>query len=312
MNLDQYNFNVPAFVREAGPDSFDTNADGAVVVGGLRIDNRAAAWVAGASLRKSAGMDLSVSRIIKEACDLFGVSDADYVENECIDVVTVSDGVHNASFNIYDNASLNKAASDLVSRRPGLPYPFAHDCAATLMDEAHKQGLQFDRDVVVAIRKMAGDYNVDFEAGKQCLISAIDVAKNHGMQDHAEVLTKIASLCTPDCSPSAAPYFIAAIDEFYRGLRELRKSASAIRQNPEDIFYLSTEEYNNKLNNLSVKIDSNNSVKVAKINSAKNNISKWASVCGYSIPANASVEQIATTVSSMPSTIRKEFMELFA
>ena len=312
MNLDQYNFNVPAFVREAAPESFDATADGAVVVGGLRVDNPAAAWVAGAEIRKhAADFDVSVRRMVKQACDLFNLSEDMFTPVKFTPTVSVTDGVNTADFNIYDEASLNKAASDLLLRRDRLPYAFAHDCATVLVDEAGNQGLSFDSDKVVAIRKLAGDYNVDFAAGKQLLDSAIDYAKASGMTDHAEVLTKIAGLCTADCSVSAVPYFITAIDEFYRGLKELRKAASSDFKRPENVFYRSAEEY--AAQEYSRKLDiCGAEVTAGKLNEHTSSISKWASVCGYNIPGNATPEQIADAVAKMPSAVREEFIELFA
>lgn len=312
MNLDQYNFNVPAFVRDAAPDSFDVNVDGAVVVGGLRIDNPAAAWVAEATVRKQASeFDASVRHMVKRACDLFCLDDSMFTAVECKPTVAVSDGVNTAEFNVYDNDSLNKAASELLGRRDRLPYAFAHDCAVALMEEAAKQSLGFADENTVAIRKLAGDYNVDFEAGKKMLDSAIKYAETNGMTDHAEVLSKIAGLCNSECSPDTAPYFITAIDEFYRGLRDLRKSASAEFKRPENVFYLSSEEYMTK--QASRKLDiKGTEVTAGKLGAATSNISKWASVCGYSIPSNATPEQIVDAVAKMPSAIREEFIELFA
>lgn len=313
MNLDKYNFNVPAFVRDAAPDSFDANAVGAVVVGGLRIDNPAAAWVAGAELRKhAASLDNAVSRMIKQACSLFNLGEDMFTERAFSPTVSISDGVNTAEFNIYDSDSLNKAASALLNRRDSVPYSFAHDCAVALQEEAVAQGLSFNNENIVPIRKLAGDYNVDFVAGRELLNRAVKQAEANGMTAHAEVLSKIASLCTEDCSPSAAPYFIVALDEFRSGLRELRKSASADFCRPEDVFYVSTAEFLDKKASEKLEISDGISVTAGKLGSAAANISKWASVCGYSIPYDATPEDIAKTVAKMPSALRDEFVELFA
>ena len=311
MNLNEYNFNVPEFVRCAAPDCFDPSVSGAVVVGGLRIDNPAAAWVAGAEIRKHASvMEGSVVRMIKQACSLFNIGDSLFTSIEVAPETVISDGVHTANFNIYDNQSLNKAASDLLSRRSGLPYAFAHDCAVALQDEATAQGLTFDADKVVALRKLAGDYNVDFAAGRKLLNEAVKKAESVGMSDHAAVLNKIAYMCTDDCSPAAVPYFIEALDEFNRGLKGLNKSASADRTMPEDVFYVSTREFLQKQASAEVSV-CGKKVTAGALRESADNISKWASVCGYSIPSNATPEQIASTVAKMPSAIQEEFVELF-
>jgi hypothetical protein len=227
--------------------------------------------------------------------------------------VSVSDGEHTADFCVFDAESLNKAASALLDERKNIPYSFAHDCAVALQTEAVKQGLSFNDDIVVPIRKLAGDYNVDFEAGRRLLESATAKAESLGMSEHATVLGKIASMCTSECTPSAAPYFIAALDEFYTNAPGMRKSASAdCEKLPEDVFYLSTAEYKDVQDRTMMAIDGSRSISRGSVRKAASAISSWAATCGYSIALDSTPEQVASQVSTMPSALREEFIELFA
>lgn len=315
MNLEEYNFNVPAFVREADPSKLDTGAPGAVVVGGYRIDNPAAAWVAGAEMRKFASkIDTAVCRMIKEACSLFNIGDDAFTPVEYKATVSVSDGENTAEFNVFDAESLNSAAKQLISKRASLPYAFAHDCAVALQDAAREIGESFSEENQVKIRKIAGDYHVNFAAGRKMLDKVAFEAENMGMTEHAEILKKIAGLCTEDCAEDMAPFFISAVDEFRRETANLRKSASADEKMPEDIFYLSNAEYNAKRNEKALDIDNYRKVTRGALVSGekRQNISKWASMCGYTIAVDASPEEIVSAVSTMPSALRDEFIESFA
>lgn len=314
MNPDEYNFNVPAFVKEASADNFDANVADAVVVEGYRIDNPAAAWVASAAVRKLASaFDAAEVRLIKQAACLFGIGDEMFEPVTVNPTITVSDGVNSAEFCIYDKESLNKAASELLKSRRELPYSFAHDCAVALQEESVNQGLSFDSDIIVPIRKLAGDYNVDFEAGRKLLDSAVVEANNRGMREHAEVLSKIANMCTSDCSPSAAPYFISALDEFYSTVPGVRKTASTDGYKyPEEVFYLSTAEYKAQQGAQVLRIDGNHGVSRSAIAKSASDINRWASTCGYNIAVTDTPEQVVAKVSGMPSALRDEFVELFA
>lgn len=311
INSSDYDFIVPEFVASASPDKFNPNMTGAVVVSGLRIDNPAAAWVAGAEIRKRASdFDMSAIRMIKQACSLFNIADSMF-DVPPVSGVVVSDGEHTAEFTVFDDNSLNKAASDLLSKRGRLPYPFAHDCAVALQEEARKQRLRFSEDTAVGIRKLAGDYNVDFKAGKELLDSAVSRAESAGMTQHAEILRKIAGMCTEDCSPEFAPYFITALDEFNRAFGELKKEASADTRYPEDVFYMTTAEYTKRLASSDVPIAGKHMTS-GDIRGRSDAIRKWASVCGYSIPANANATDIGAVVNGMPAALQEEFVELFS
>ena len=315
MNLEEYNFNVPAFVREADPAKIDAGAPGAVVVGGYRIDNPAAAWVAGAEMRKSASkFDAAVCRMIKEACSLFGIEDDAFAPISFKPTISVSDGENTAEFNVFDAESLNKAASELINNRPELPYVFAHDCAIELQQAAKDLGVDFSSENQVKIRKIAGDYHVDFAAGRKMLDKVAFEAESLGMTEHSGILSKIAGLCTEDCAEDMAPFFVSAIDEFRRATSKLNKTASAEAKMPEDVFYMSNAEYNAKRNQQTLSIDNARSIVRGAISGceARQNISKWASMCGYTIDADATPEDIVKTVGLMPSALRDEFIESFA
>ena len=314
MNLESYNYNVPEFVKSADQSNFDIHADSALVVGGLRIDNPAAVWVAGAEIRKHASRytDSGVIRMVKEASALFNITDDMFTPAVSADLVEITDGHNKVAFNINDSESLNEAAATLISKRASLPYTFASQCAQSLKDIALENKYEFSRDNQVAIRKLAGDYNVDFAAGRELLMQEAKIAEANGLDAHAKILTKIASICTDDCSADMAPYFIVAVDEFRRGCPTIRKSASESARQPEDVFYRSNAEYTAQL--ASRKLDiagTGSSVTATNIHSNIHSISKWASVCGYSISPAASAEDVVEAVAKMPTALRDEFVDLF-
>ena len=281
MNLESYNYNVPEFVKSADQSNFDIHADSALVVGGLRIDNPAAVWVAGAEIRKHASRytDSGVIRMVKEASALFNITDDMFTPAVSADLVEITDGHNKVAFNINDSESLNEAAATLISKRAS---------------------------------KLAGDYNVDFAAGRELLMQEAKIAEANGLDAHAKILTKIASICTDDCSADMAPYFIVAVDEFRRGCPTIRKSASESARQPEDVFYRSNAEYTAQL--ASRKLDiagTGSSVTATNIHSNIHSISKWASVCGYSISPAASAEDVVEAVAKMPTALRDEFVDLF-
>lgn len=314
MNLDQYNYNVPEFVSAASADCFDTTADGAVVACGMRIDTPAAAWVASAEIRKCAGKydDSYGVRKIYEACQLFGLTDNMFVPQRKEAGIKVSDGTNTAEFSVFDDETLNKAASELLKARSGLPYMFARECARELKSAASAGGFTFNTDNQVAIRKLAGDYEVDFEEGRKLLDAAVDEAYKYSMNDHAEVLKKIAGLCTPACSPEMAPYFITAIDEFYRNAPGIGKQASAAMTHPEDAFYRSAAESVAKSEAKEIEIADSCKMHAGEIRAKLPSISKWASLCGYTISTEDTAADVAATVGRMPKVLREEFAELFA
>lgn len=304
-------FNIPDFVSNADPKLLDaTDSSASVVVGGHRLDNPAAVWMASASLRKSANnLGGYVANMIKQASDLFGISDDMFVEKQT-SMINISDGEHSASFNVYDNESLNKAASSLKENRASLPYPFAQECSETLKNIADAEGYVFNKDNEVFIRKLAGDYNTDFITGKKALEYRIKKAQELGLKDYEETLTKIANLCTPDCSPSLAPYFVAAADEFDRSVAELRKTASTELRFPEDAFYISTDEYLRKKASIDLVIDDTKKVARGSVlkNTADGTIRKWASDYGYNISQDSTPEETVSIVQKMPEILKEEFL----
>lgn len=309
MNMDTYDYKVPDYVRNASPDCFDTSVPGAVVVSGMRIDNPAAAWMAGAEIRKHASADTAATRLIKEACRLFNIDDSHYEELPVEGTITVSNGKHTANFNVFDVDTLNDAATKLLSKRASLPYEFAHDCAVELCEMAKKLKAEFNSTVVVPIRKLAGEYNADFAEGRQMLMEAADAAHERGLTEHEAVLKKLAGLCSDECLNEDAPYFVAALDQFYREIPDLRKKASS--GSLENRFFLSTQEFIRKQANAPVEV-AGTTVTAGKLKAQLDNLRKWAFVCGYNIPQNASTTEVCQIIQSMPKSLREEFVELFA
>lgn len=313
MNVEGTGFNVPTIVKNADSSLFDVAASDAVVVGGLRIDNPAAAWFAGAQIRKSANdFDHHAISLIKQACSLFNIGEDMYSPLDTrSDSVIVSDGTDTAEFNVYDTESLNEASRSLLSKRANMSYAFAHDCAQALREVAKANNYTFDADVIVPIRKLAGDYNVNFSEGRKLIEEYAQLADNLNMPEHRDLLTKIANLCTSDCSPSNAPYFIAAIDEFKRSL-PLNKTATADDKLPEDVFYMTTKEFLAKRAGEVVGSVDGTEVRRSELSLNKvASISRWAADCGYSIPTVASESEVISVVNSMPKPLRDEFVLSF-
>lgn len=308
-------FKIPDFVSNADPRLLDINDDSAsVVVGGFRLDNPAAVWMANASLRKSANcLGSYVTSMIKQASDLFGISDDMFVETQKTSTISISDGEHTASFNIYDSESINKAASALRDNRKNIPYSFAQECGEVINKLSKSEGYSLSKDNEIFIRKLAGDYNTDFITGKKALELRAKKAYELDLTEYAETLNKIANLCTADCSPCLAPYFIAAADEFDKGVATLRKDASVDFKFPEDAFYLSTDEYLQKIASKDLVIDDENKISRGSLlkNLENGSIRKWASDYGYNIHDDFTPENTISIVQKMPSILKKEFSTLF-
>lgn len=316
MTISDSNFNVPDYVAGAAPELLDAGAPNAAIVGGYRIDNQAAAWTAKADiLSKKASakpVEPGVERRVNEACELFGIGDDQFtvIEKKASDTLVVELGDNVAEFNIYDSASLNKAASDLIARRPTVPYMFAHDCATALREASKALNLEFTESNALAMRKLAGDCHVDFAAGRAYINKLADVADAFNMTKCASELRRVAAVCTDDCDDSMAKVFISAVDDFNHNTG-LSKSASLSR-NPEDVFYLSNTEFIKKQASETIRLA--NGTSIPAIIDRKNidgGITKWASVSGYTIPVTADSKTIAAVVSNMPKALREEFVKSF-
>lgn len=311
-------FNVPDFVSSADSSLFDTTAQGSFSCGGYRLDNPAAVWQAAAAMRKSAGEDMSqhLKGLIKQACDLFNITDDMFVEKQAsLDdrTITITDGTNVASFCIVDRESLNAAADSVIEKRASLPYGFAHDCAQTVYIMGKHIGETLDTDKDIAIRKIAGECEVDFNRGREALIRRANKAKQYHLDRESEILTKLANMCDISCEPCVAKCFILAADEFDRSLTELQKQASGIVTHAEDDFFLSPFESMQKSASASLNIDGFNKVRrsaLEGINALA--ISKWASDFGYEIGPNSTPEAIVESVGKMPKTLREEFVSNFA
>lgn len=314
MSVFDSKFNVPEYVASADPSALDSTKAGAVVVEGLRIDNKAAAWVAMSELLKKASGSFShlAEQRINQACELFGITAADFVEKTASvsDTIYVEDGVNSAAFSVVDNESLNKAASSLIAERKNIPYLFARECAEALRKVAHDKGLEFDTDNLVAMKKMAGQYHVDYEASKKLLDSTIVAAENSGMSKYASELRRVASIFTEECPEQLAALVVEAIDQTKKAM-PLNKYASTVSEFPEQIVYCSNKDLLAKKASETVDIIDCGSISVGKLAGSVDSISKWASDCGYTVQYGSKPEEVATVINSMPGLLRKEFIEVF-
>lgn len=310
-------FNLPDFVAGADSSQFDASVPGSFSVGGYRLDNRAAVWVAAADMRKNASeMGHHLQHLIKQACELFDVTDDMFMVKEAgadPATITLTDGTNIASFCILDKESLDAAADSVIEKRASLPYGFAHDCAQTVHIMAKHLNLSLDTDKDIAIRKIAGELDVDYSRAKDALERRARKAEQFHKNAEANILRKLASLCTETTDPELAPVFIMAVDEFDRSLSELQKQASAITKFAEDDFYMTPSESLTKKANQQMNIDGFNKIRRGNLSGINMlSISKWASDFGYDINSEDSPEQVVAVVGRMPKELRKEFVDIFA
>ena len=317
MNQD-FDFDLPDFVRTADSSQFDTNVAGSFSVGGYRLDNRAAVWQAAAAMRKSAGdhMGSHLHQLIDQACDLFGITEDMFVLKKASAddrTITITDGDNVASFCIVDKETLDAAADSVLEKRASLPYGFAHDCAQTVFIMSQHLGIPLSGKADVELRKIAGELEVDFNRGRTALLNRAARADQFHMPQEAEVLRKLANICTDKCDPELARLFVMAADEFDRGLSDLQKRASGIHKGAEDDFYMTPVESIQKKANEELNIDGFNRIKRSSLEGiATLGISKWASELGYEISSSDSPEAIIQAVGKMPKALREEFVNLFA
>jgi hypothetical protein len=313
-------FNLPEFVRTADSSLLDAKAPGTFSVGGFRLDNPAAVWHAAATIRKSASEDYGqhVRNVVEQACNLFGITDDMFVRKEASNpaderTVTLTDGTNVASFCIVDKETLDAAADSVIEKRASLPYGFAHDCAQTVYIMANHLGLKMDSDKEFAIKKIAGELDVDYSKGRKALERRAAKAEQFHMTEAASVLRKLANLCTDDCDKGLACGFVLAADEFDRSLTELQKTASGIVKGAEDDFFMSQLESISKKANEELNIDGFSKIRRGQLEGVNTlAISKWASELGYDIANTASPEAIVSEVGRMPRVLREEFVNLFA
>lgn len=314
-------YNVPAFVKEAGESALDINVPGSVVVGGFRLDSPAAVWFAEASLRKQAMEDPNkifspyLIKMVKEACDLFGVTENDFrfCENS-YDSFIVKEAGHNAEFIIGTQEDFSEAVDALFQKRASAPYSFCRECAIKLKEIGDRNSYSIDSDKLDGLKKMAGEGVVDFSKGAKACRDRAYYATRRGYTKEADILNKFASICDNAEDTSIVPLLIAGLDEFDRGVNCINKYASENIKHPEDSFYLSNKECVKALSDTYLPVDNKNSIKRANLmkSDTLNKVASWAEDCGYQLPIYPTPEEIVKTVKTMPDSLREEFIETFA
>ena len=314
-------YKVPAFVKEASEDKFDTTRSDAVVVDGLRIDNKAAAWRAAATIRKMA-MDGNkpsnhAANMIKTACDLYGIDDSDFVLNDVpgdhIIVKTASEG---AEFVICDNDQFNTAVNSVIKERTKHPIEFVRKCASALIDVQEKNGYTTTNANKVFLCKVAGTAYVDPAACKDEIKKRVTYAYNLGMDKEAVVLRKLASLCNTmsDNSSMLTNTIIDAIDMFDRETGLIDKLASADMHLPEQVTYLDDAESLRKQANETIDLGHGLSMRKASIMNYENmeRMSKWASDIGRDLPTYSDSNDVIVFVKELTPSLKQEFVETFS
>lgn len=313
MNIDS-KFVLPDFVAAADPSAFDATEEGAFAVAGYRLDNPAGIWKAASDMISGVELASSTVSLIKQACALFDITPEHFILKKANvePPLTITDGKHTASFNICDNESLNKAASDLLANRNGMPYSFAHDCAHTINTIAIYSKLSFDEATGDAIRKLAGAATVDFDSLKNLVERRAAVAERAGMLAESAAFTKLASQCTSACPEELVPDILDVVDRFDREHDSLVKTASADEATLESLAYLSDAEVLAKQASERLDIDGFNQVTRGSVDAGIRSglLYKWAADNGYSISSNSDAESVVALVQRMPRALRQEFANL--
>lgn len=314
-------YNVPGFVKEAGEHALDVTAPGAVVVGGFRLDSPASVWYASACLRKQA-MENPLTqqspyliRMVKEACDLFGIGDDQFNFSESnYENVIVKEAGHTAEFIIGAQEDFEEAVDSLFQKRASAPYSFCKACACRLKELGDRNGYALESEKLDHLKKMAGEGAVDFAKGTKACRERAEYAKRRGMTTEAEILNKFASVCEGATDEAIVPLVIEGLDEFDRGVGCINKYASENIKHPEDYFYMSANECIQALANTSLAIDAKHAIKrgtlMKEANIAK--IASWTEDCGYNLPQFPTPEEVVAVVKTMPDSLREEFLENFA
>lgn len=311
-------FKVPSFVKEASAVMLDTNQEGALVVYGYRLDNPAAAWTTAAMLKKQAMADPGFSpshrllSMVDQACDLFGINDSMFELNPVeADSVIVKEANEEAEFTISDCNDYNEVVNELLNKRASASYKFCNKCAKELMKFAsEKDYTVYEPEVEEKLRKLAGDYPVDFNRGADEVAKRKNYAKALGMEKEASIFGRLEEICRNNPPVDVVPHIIEGIDDFDRECKVLTKTATKDFLFPEDAFYMNTEESIKKYASEQMIVGKGYTIerKVLMNEDAKNNIRKWASDCGYSLPDDPSPEEIVGMVNQMPESLQKEFI----
>ena len=319
--MDDLIFKVPSFVKNASAADTAMDAPEAVLVGsGLRIDTRAAAWNAGATLRKKALKGEYVNPLYKErvdkACDLFGIGDKDYQLNpiEC-DHIVVKTASHAAEFFVTDAEKLNESAHELLIKRASYPLPFCRECANRLLDCAESHGFEMDPQDRTDLLRLAGTAHFNKTAAAAEIVKRAEYAVNHLSKDYADTMYKLASLVDKvdeNSSGILTNTITDAVDLFDKHFNLHHKLASEGMSRIEDVAYLTAEEALQKSASNPVAVDDTHTIPQGRlmVESTRQQMAKWASMQGYSTSAEA--EDILDCVATMPESLRADFCEIFA
>jgi hypothetical protein len=314
-------YKIPAFVKEASAEQFDTTRSDAVVVDGLRIDNKAAAWKASAVIRKKAmsgeSVDASVASRVKTACDLFGIADDDFQLNDIpgdhVIVKTASEGVE---FVICDNDQFNTAVSSIIKERTKHPVSFVRKCASELLDVQKRNGYTVSKDAQTFLIKVAGTAYVDGDACRNEIKKRITYAYNRGLDKEAEVLRKLASLCgsMTDDGSMLTNAIIDAVDMFDQDTGLINKLASEDMKLPEQVTYLDDVEGLRKKANERIDLGHGASIRKASLMNYENmeRMSKWASEIGRDLPSYSDCNDVIEFVKGLSPSLKQEFVTTFS
>ena len=318
--MEELIFQIPAFVKEAAASDLDANAPNAVCAGDLRIDTKAAAWLAGATIRKKAMAGEDINPLYKQqidtACNLFNISDKDYTLNPvACDHLVIKTASHAAEFFITDEQQLKDSVTELLFKRASHPLDFCRECANKLLDCAYTHGFALDRQDEVDMLRLAGTAHFNKVAAAEEIGKRRKYAINHNLSEWADRLEKLAGVVdkmTEDSSGTLTNTVADAVDLFDRSNNLLNKLASEGMSRIEDAAFMTAEEALQKSASEPQEIDDEHSVPKGRfmVEASRQQMAKWASMQGYNTSTEAS--DILDCVASMPSSLRAEFCQIFA
>ena len=313
-------FQAPDLVKTASASDLDTNAEGALVIAGYRIDNPAAAWVSKASIKTDMLRGVNINKLasaeVDKACELFNINDNMFklkdVEGHSF---IVKEAGMTAEFCILSEQSFNDAVHALFEKRASAPYDFCRACADNLLDLQASTGYSLSTEDAVRLNKMANRGKFNAQATKEAIQQRAEYAEVFGLNSaEYNSLTKLANACSlvPREGNTVFPLeIVRCVDEFDRKYNLMHKLASHRVTPIEEVAYMTQEETLIKEASDIIEIDDVRKItkKPFMIPSYCDQMAKWASDNGYATTTEP--EDILDCVSSMSESLREEFVQTF-
>lgn len=311
-------FNIPDYVKSAGVDSLSADNPQAVVVGDdLRIDNKAAAWCAGACLKKLAMAGTPVDpdsfqgSQVGKALKVFGIKDTEFIPIQPDTyLVKLASGGYSVDFHIANEEHHKKAVGHLQKIAADVPYSFRQKYAETLLEAPEEMRAWMDEPTEGRLRKIAGTMMISPMKAVGALEDRKVFAERNGGTRTSGGLHKLAEAIRADgMSFKDARDLVAFMDEFDHESGYLTKNASA--ELPEMSVFVNEED------GLASRADG--STRIGKgyvpnigfyIPKVAFSMAGWLQDAGF--PADMDDgEALRKTASDLPEVFAEEFVKVF-